>query len=60
MAVDSCVPWLEDTLQRHIGFWSGVTPPAAVAREDAWKCSFCHFRPGCQAGVFYTAQGLCY
>lgn len=58
--VESSVLWVPETLERHLAFWGGAAPPAPVLREDAWKCGFCVFRQQCQAGVFYTRQGLCH
>lgn len=60
VAVEGGVSWLTEALERHLSFWSGAAPPAAVSQEDAWKCGHCAFRQQCQAGIFYTAQRLCY
>jgi hypothetical protein len=32
VAVEGGVPWLAEALERHLSFWSGAAPPAAVCR----------------------------
>lgn len=56
--VESSVLWVPEALERHLAFWGGEAPPAAVAKEDAWKCGFCLYRRQCQAGAFFSARGF--
>ena len=35
VAVEGGVPWLAEALERHLSFWSGAAPPAAVCRWGA-------------------------
>lgn len=54
------VNWTEDhltqALSRQLSFWSGQAPPAPVAADERWKCTFCHFRKQCPTGLDVARQ----
>jgi hypothetical protein len=43
--------WDPDFTQRrvaaHLGFFTGKNPPAKVAKQDDWKCTYCKFYHAC-------------
>ena len=54
--VDLTEDHLTQALSRQLSFWSGQAPPAPVAADERWKCTFCHFRKQCPTGLDAARQ----